>query len=53
MHERAWLKDVYSVDVKVVCETTSWEHSQELKKVLTQSYQNVVFNDIPLAIGNY
>nr|AWS20467.1 threonine dehydratase [Mayetiola destructor] len=49
MHERAWLKDIYSVEVKVVCETRDWEHSKELRKVLLENYQFVVFNDLPLA----
>ncbi|XP_044728786.1 L-threonine ammonia-lyase [Chrysoperla carnea] len=42
MHERAWVKtDVFSVDVKVVCETRDEEHVQELMKVLTDKYKNV------------
>lgn len=37
--------------VKIICETRDWEHSQELRNVLTEKYQNVVFSDIPLAIS--
>lgn len=51
MHERAWLRDIYSVDVKVVCETRDWEHSIELRQVLNKAYKNVVFTDVPLAIN--
>lgn len=51
MHERAWLRDIYSVEVKVVCETRDWEHSMELRQVLSKEYSHVVFNDVPLAIN--
>lgn len=51
MHERAWIKDIYSVDVKVVCETRDWEHSEELRRVLSEEYNKVVFTDVPLAIN--
>lgn len=51
MHERAWLRDIYSVEVKVVCETRDWEHSMELRRVLSKEYSHVVFNDVPLAIN--
>lgn len=50
MHERAWLKDIYSVNVKIVCETSDWENSQELKKLLVKNYKNVQFYDVPMAI---
>lgn len=52
MHERAWLNDVYSVSVKVVCETRDWSHSEELRKALTRKYTRVTFWDTPLAIAN-
>lgn len=52
MHERAFLRDIHSVDIKVVCETRDWEHSCELRKVLTEKYQRVAFNDLPMAIEN-
>lgn len=51
MHERAWIRDIYSVEVKVVCETRDWEHSQELRAVLAKTYRQVAFNDVPLAIN--
>lgn len=51
MHERAWIRDIYSVEVKVVCETRDWEHSKELRQVLKRTYRHVVFNDVPLAIN--
>ncbi|XP_059615789.1 L-threonine dehydratase catabolic TdcB-like [Phlebotomus argentipes] len=50
MHERAWLRDIYSVEVKVVCETSDWAHSELLRKTLTEKYSHVVFNDVPMAI---
>ncbi|XP_031619975.1 uncharacterized protein LOC116338699 [Contarinia nasturtii] len=52
MHERAWLKDIYSVEVKVVCETRDWAHAQELRSVLHENYRFVVFNDTPLALSS-
>ncbi|TMW49409.1 hypothetical protein DOY81_005510, partial [Sarcophaga bullata] len=52
MHERAWLRDVYTVEVKVVCETRDWEHSMELKNKLNEVFGKVQFSDTPLAIEN-
>lgn len=52
MHERAWLNDVYSVEVKVVCETRDWTHSEELRKALIRKYKHVTFMDTPLAIAD-
>ncbi|XP_076374698.1 serine racemase isoform X2 [Megalopta genalis] len=44
MHERAWImSDIFSVDVKVVCETTDKEHAERLKNMLNRNYQKVVF----------
>lgn len=51
MHERAWIRDIYSVEVKVVCETRDWEHTKELRRVLCSHYRSVIFNDVPLAIN--
>lgn len=51
MHERAWIRDIHSVEVKVVCETRDWEHSKELRRVLRSHYRSVYFNDVPLAIN--
>lgn len=50
MHERAWLKDIYTVEVKVVCETRDWAHSTELKEELKRHYSKVQFSEEPLAI---
>lgn len=74
MHERAFIRDIYSVEVsgmemffkfirctltnllfctaqvKVICETRDWAHSEELRKLLTENYSRVVFNDVPMAI---
>lgn len=44
MHERAWImSDIFSVDVKVVCETRDRDHAEQLKNMLHQNYQRVVF----------
>ncbi|XP_063706175.1 L-threonine ammonia-lyase [Culicoides brevitarsis] len=51
MHERAWLTDTYSVEVKVKCETRDWAHSQELKEELHKHYTHVQFSDTPLALS--
>ncbi|CAD6993790.1 unnamed protein product [Ceratitis capitata] len=51
MHERAWLKDIYTVEVKVVCETRDWAHSMELKNELKKYYTRVEFSEEPLAIN--
>lgn len=51
MHERAFLRDVFSVVVKVVCETRDWEHSEVMRKALLEKYEKVEFNDVPLAIN--
>ncbi|XP_061393892.1 L-threonine ammonia-lyase [Musca vetustissima] len=50
MHERAWLKDIYTVEVKVICETRDWAHSTELKEELKRHYTKVQFSEEPLAI---
>ncbi|XP_055699852.1 L-threonine ammonia-lyase-like [Phlebotomus papatasi] len=50
VHERAWLHDVYEAQVKIVCETSDWAQSQELKKILSEKYNNVIFSDTPMAI---
>ena len=50
MHERAFLRDIHSVEVKVICETRDWEHAQLMRKVLNEKYFNVIFNDLPMAI---
>jgi len=52
MHERAWLRDVYTVEVKVVCETVDWTHSLQLKNELKKFYSKVQFSDVPLALSN-
>lgn len=51
MHERAWLRDIYTVEVKVVCETVDWAHSLELKNELKKFYTKVQFSDVPLALN--
>ncbi|XP_022907161.2 L-threonine ammonia-lyase-like isoform X1 [Onthophagus taurus] len=40
--EREWLiVDVFSVKVKVVCETRDWDHACELKQLLEQNYSDI------------
>ena len=44
MHERAWIMaDIFSVDVKVVCETRDKEHAEQLKQILFKNYRKVFF----------
>lgn len=50
MQERAWIKDIFSVGVKIVCETRDWAHSEQLRKALMDTFSEVVFNDVPLAL---
>ncbi|XP_002020120.2 uncharacterized protein LOC6594912 [Drosophila persimilis] len=52
MHERAWLRDIYTVEVKIVCETVDWTHSLKLKNELKKVYAKVEFSDVPLALRN-
>ncbi|XP_075218615.1 serine racemase isoform X2 [Lycorma delicatula] len=48
LHERAWItSDVFSVKVKVVCETRDMDHTNELKSFLNKNYKAVSFGDIP------
>jgi len=48
MHERAWIQsDIFSVEVKVVCETRDIEHANVLKDMLHSNYKEVVFGEIP------
>ncbi|XP_055381040.1 L-threonine ammonia-lyase isoform X2 [Condylostylus longicornis] len=50
MHERAWLKDVFSVEIKVICETRDWNHSVQMKEILKNAYEYVEFVNEPLAV---
>lgn len=50
MHERAWLRDIYSVEVKCIVECADFENSLQLKKKLLDNYKNVTFNEPPFAI---
>lgn len=53
MHERAWLNDIYTVEVKVVCETRDWAHSTELRTELKKRYRKVKFSEVLMAINCY
>ncbi|KAK9504478.1 hypothetical protein O3M35_010801 [Rhynocoris fuscipes] len=47
IHERAWITShVFSVQVTVVCETMNMEHANQLKKVLNENYNAVVFGEL-------
>lgn len=47
LHERAWItSDVFSVKVKIVCETRDMEHTKQLKDALLQNYEEVKFGEI-------
>ncbi|XP_053694521.1 L-threonine ammonia-lyase [Sabethes cyaneus] len=50
MHDRAFIRDLHSVEVKVICETRDWNHSQEMRKMLQEIYTHVQFYDLPMAI---
>uniref|UniRef100_A0AC35U810 PALP domain-containing protein n=1 Tax=Rhabditophanes sp. KR3021 TaxID=114890 RepID=A0AC35U810_9BILA len=44
-HERAWLaQTVFSVRVRIICETRDKEHVEEIQKKLSQSYSQVKFD---------
>ncbi|RVE50056.1 hypothetical protein evm_005262 [Chilo suppressalis] len=44
MQERAWVYgDIFSVRVKVVCETRGPEHMEELREMISNSYREYCF----------
>ncbi|XP_053613765.1 L-threonine ammonia-lyase-like isoform X2 [Plodia interpunctella] len=44
MQERAWVfGDIFSVEVKVVCETRGPEHLEELRALIRKNYKNYYF----------
>ncbi|XP_059470892.1 L-threonine ammonia-lyase [Neocloeon triangulifer] len=46
IHERAWItSDIFSVQVKVVCETRDVNHGKQLMKSLNENYTDVHFDD--------
>ncbi|XP_057373337.1 L-threonine ammonia-lyase-like isoform X2 [Daphnia carinata] len=52
LHERAWLKsDIFSVEVRVMCETRDVEHAVELERALKEHYNNVHFGKMADALG--
>ncbi|KAJ8974040.1 hypothetical protein NQ317_008981 [Molorchus minor] len=52
IHERAWVaSDVFSVEVKVVCETRDYLHSMELRDLLSSRYKKVRFDKFPTKSG--
>lgn len=50
MHDRAFIRDVHSVEVKVICETRDWNHTKQMRSMLQQTYEDVYFYDMPMAI---
>ncbi|XP_044744464.1 L-threonine ammonia-lyase isoform X2 [Coccinella septempunctata] len=47
IHERAWVtSDVFSVEVKVVCETRDYAHSLELRELMFAHYKKVKFENL-------
>ncbi|CAF2579419.1 unnamed protein product [Rotaria sp. Silwood2] len=43
-HERAWLKsDMFSVQIQVVLEVRDSEHAEEVKKIISENYDDVKF----------
>lgn len=55
MFERAWvLSDVFSVELKLVCETRNAEHAMELIQRLKKLYKRVKYVDFPnMSNGSY
>lgn len=54
MHERAWImSDIFSVDVKVVCETRDRAHAEQLKNILYQNYERVDFGNNDKYVNDY
>nr|CAD7570572.1 unnamed protein product [Timema californicum] len=52
MHERAWIQsDIFSVKVKVVCETRDMSHANQLKQLLYDNYNTVSFGKIPSPVS--
>lgn len=48
IHERAWVaSDVFSVEVKVVCETRDLQHTLQLRDTLCSRYKKVKFDSLP------
>jgi len=44
VHERAWVKnDVFSAEIKCICETRDAAHGRELEKLLRENYSEVDF----------
>lgn len=48
-NERAWVaSDIFSLEVKVICETRDYEHSIELQELLKKNYKTCFFVDFPV-----
>lgn len=44
--ERTWVKaDVFSVEMKLLCETRGWSHIKELQEVIKKHYKDYLFQD--------
>ncbi|KAL0819570.1 hypothetical protein ABMA28_007661 [Loxostege sticticalis] len=45
--ERAWVKgDVFSVDLRVICETRGWDHTKELMEQVKKHFKDYYFQDM-------
>lgn len=45
--ERAWVKgDVFSIEVKVICETRGWDHTKELMEQIKKHFKEYFFQDM-------
>ncbi|CAH0400542.1 unnamed protein product [Chilo suppressalis] len=45
--ERAWVKgDVFSVELKVICETKGWDHTKELVEQIKKHFKEYYFQDM-------
>ncbi|XP_028176508.1 L-threonine ammonia-lyase-like [Ostrinia nubilalis] len=45
--ERAWVKgDVFSVELRVICETRGWDHTKELMEQVKKHFKEYFFQDM-------
>ncbi|KAG4065507.1 hypothetical protein HA402_013277 [Bradysia odoriphaga] len=48
VQERQFCKSIHNIELKVICETRDYEHTEYFKKLLHEHYGQVEFNDSPL-----
>ncbi|XP_028176507.1 uncharacterized protein LOC114364520 isoform X2 [Ostrinia furnacalis] len=45
--ERAWVKgDVFSVEIRVICETRGWDHTKEIMEQIKKHFKEYFFQDM-------